>query len=252
MTPFDPFAALALPSDALIDRRVPKILLIENGTYTAANRRRIQEGIEKLRWLAAIKPTTVDVAEYRDAAREYLEITILKLTLRLMTHTDRLVELIHRAVPYPVLSVAWQRNVPELSQAHKRWSRGEAGKTKTDGEIVAAQIGSDCTNRLTVGFREALALARRSIRTLYALYGGWIDAVQALCAARIIEVFSLPASTTKALNRTAALEEFWCLDDRIVRLGTAIEREKQISCRVEMNVELAHLRTNRNAARVKL
>ena len=28
MTPFDPFVALALPPDALIDRRVPKTLLI--------------------------------------------------------------------------------------------------------------------------------------------------------------------------------------------------------------------------------
>ncbi len=48
MTRFDPFSALALPPDALIDRRVPKTLLIENGAVRAGDRRRIQQGIEEL------------------------------------------------------------------------------------------------------------------------------------------------------------------------------------------------------------
>ena len=82
MKPFDPVAALALPAGAFVDRRVPKTLLIENGAPTAADKRRIREGVEEIRWLAALKPTTVGVAEYRDAAREYLEIAVLKLTFR--------------------------------------------------------------------------------------------------------------------------------------------------------------------------
>ena len=82
MKPFDPVVALALPDGALVDRRVPKTLLIENGAHTAADKRRIREGVEEIRWLAALKPTTVGVAEYRDAAREYLEIAVLKLTFR--------------------------------------------------------------------------------------------------------------------------------------------------------------------------
>ena len=57
MKPFDPIAALALPDDALVDRRVPKTLLIENGAPTAADKRRIREGIEEIQWLAALKPT---------------------------------------------------------------------------------------------------------------------------------------------------------------------------------------------------
>ena len=74
MTSFDPFEALALPSNALIDRRVPKTLLIENGAFAAGDRRRIREGIGELRWLAALKPATVGIAVYRDDEREYLEI----------------------------------------------------------------------------------------------------------------------------------------------------------------------------------
>ena len=59
--------ALDLPAAARVARRVPKTLLTEHGTPTAADKRRIAGGIEQLVWLAALKPTTAGVAEYRDA-----------------------------------------------------------------------------------------------------------------------------------------------------------------------------------------
>ena len=161
MNSFELIAALALPDDALVDRRVPKTLLIENGAPTAGDRRRIQEGVAEIRWLAALKPTTVGVAEYRDAGREYLEIAVLQLTLRSGTRAARLIELVHRAVPYPVLLIARQGDTTELSLAHKRWSQGEAGKTVLDGDVVTADMGSGCAGRITTAFCESLAITRQ-------------------------------------------------------------------------------------------
>ena len=252
MTQLDPFAALALPPEALIDRRVPKTVLIENGVFASGDRRRIREGIEELRWLAALKPATVGVAEYRDAAREYLEIAVLKLVLRPSVRADRLVELIHRAVPYPVLLIAWRERALEISLAHKRRSLGEEGKAVIDGEIVAAPFDSECADEPAVAFRKALALARQPRSTLYALYRGWVDTVQALLAARETGAFSLPATEAAAADREAALRECRRLDNRIAEIGSAGGKEKQMSRRVEMNMELARLRTDRDAARARL
>ena len=130
MKGFDPIATLALPDSAVVDRRVPKTLLTENCAPTAADKRRIREGIEEIRWLAALKPNTVGVAPYRDATREYLEIAILNLTLRPVAHPGRLSQLVHRAIPYPVLLFAWRGESLGISLAHKRWSQGEAGKNR--------------------------------------------------------------------------------------------------------------------------
>lgn len=252
MTPFDPLAALALPPDALVDRRVPKALLIENVAPTPADKRRIREGIEDLRWLAALKPTTIGVAEYRDADREYLEIAILTLALRANARAERLVELVHRAVPYPMLLIVWRNDATELSLAHKRWSRNEAGKTVIDGEIVSVRLMGECTDQPIVAFRDALALAGQPRSSLHALYQGWIDAIQALRAAGITGTFSLPSSKPAAADRAAALQECRLLDDRIAEICAAADKERQVSRRVEMNLELARLRTNREAARAKL
>ena len=252
MTPFDPFTALALPPEALIDRRVPKTVLIENGSFASGDRRRIRKGIEELRWLAALKPATVGIAEYRDAEREYLEIAVLKLTLRPAARGARPVELVHRAVPYPLLLIAWRSGTPELSLAHKRRSLGDADKTVVDGEMVAARIDADCAHEPVTAFRDALALERQPRSTLCALYQGWIDAVQAFRAAKVTGAFTIPATAAAAADREVALREYCHLHDTIATMYSAARKETQMSRRVDMNMELARLRADRDAARARL
>ena len=84
-------AALELPASARVDQRVPKKLLTENGAPTAADKRAINDGIEELLWLAALKPNTIGVPDYRDEAREYLEIAVLQLHLRPGSKAARLI-----------------------------------------------------------------------------------------------------------------------------------------------------------------
>ena len=253
MTPFDPFVALSLPPDALVDRRVPKTLLIENGTFAARDRRRIQEGIEELRWLAVLKPTTVGVAEYRDLDRDYLEIAVLKVDLRPSARSERLVELIHRAVPYPVLLIAWQNGRPELSLAHKRRSLAEPDKTVIENEIVMARVCEDsANNELVTSFRDALALARQPRSTLHAVYQAWIDSVHAFHAATITGTFCLPDTSTSATHREATLREYQSLSAEIAKIRSSASKETQVSRRAEMNIKLATLRARRDSARARL
>ena len=252
MNSFDLIDALALPDDALVDRRVPKTLLIDNGAPTAADKRRIQEGVAEIRWLAVLKPTTVGVAEYRDAAREYLEIAVLQLTLRSGARAARLTELVHRAVPYPVLLIAQQGDATELSLAHKRWSQGETGKTVLDGDVVTAGVDNACADQITDAFCDSLAITRRPHASLHALYQAWMDAVQALRAARVTGVFSIPASTAEATDRAVALLDYGRLESRICELSAAGAKEKQLTRLAEINLELKRLRVDRDSARARL
>ena len=252
MTPVDPFKALALPPEALVDRRVPKKLLTESGAPTAKDKRLIRERIEELRWLATLKPTTIGVAEYRDTEREYLEIAVLRLDLRSDARASRLTELVHRAVPYPTLLIAWFSDAVELSLAHKRWSRGEVSKTVIDGEVVTARLADNDDSEVVTQFNNALALTRQPRGTLHALYHGWIDTVLALRAAKVTGAFSLPASATAAADRAAALRECRRLDNSIAEIRATAGKEKQLWRRVEMNLKLARLRTDRDAARERL
>ncbi|MBL8484060.1 MAG: DUF4391 domain-containing protein, partial [Rhodocyclaceae bacterium] len=130
--------AFDLPPDSRIDQRVPKKMLVEHGARTAADKRLILDCLDEVRWLAALKPNSVGIAAYRDDAREYLEIALIAANLQGDRSTParqaRLAELIHRAVPYPVVLLAQAGTALELSLAHKRRAHNDTGKVVLDGE----------------------------------------------------------------------------------------------------------------------
>ena len=254
--------ALDLPASSRVDQRVPKKLLLENGAPTAADKRIINDGIEELLWLAALKPTTIGVPEYRDDVREYLEIAVLRLTLRAAAKATRLVELVHRAVPYPLLLLTEQGERPGLSAAHKRWSQGEAGKVVLeDGYPQMAQIYADynqgthlraSASSVDNAFLANLALGKQPRSSLYALYQGWIDTLLALHAARTTGAFAVAGDAEHAAARRDALQECARLDAEITRLRAAAAKEKQMARQVELNLELKRVEAARAAARTNL
>jgi hypothetical protein len=252
MNTTDLLAALDLPAACRVDQRVPKKLLLENGAPTAADRRRINEGIEEIVWLAALKPTTVGVPDYRDAVRAYLEIAILRLALRPAAKAARLVELVHRAVPYPVLLLTEQEGRAGLSAVHKRWSENEADTTVLDGEVITAAFESECDAGHADAFLQALTLARQPRRSLLTLYQGWLDTLLALRAARLTGTFRLALDGEEATARRTALAETARLDIEIARLRAAAAKEKQLARQVALNFEIKRIEAVRSAARANL
>ncbi len=251
MTGDEVIAALGLPEGARVERRVPKTLLVEHGAPTAADKRRINDGIERIQWVAALKPATVGVAAYRDEVREYLEIAVLRVILRETAKDDRILGLVHRAVPYPVFALAERFDRVTISLAHLRWSQAETDKTVIDGERVAvAAPADDAPHRQA--FAEALALSRQPRETLHALYQGWIDTLLALEAARRSGRFEILAEADRRAARRQALAECARLDAEIARLRGAARKEKQMARLVELNMELERAEAAYAAAKQRL
>ncbi len=257
----DYIIALDLPKDAQVNQRVPKKLLVEHGAPTAGDKRLINDGIEELRWRAALKPHTVGVPEYRDTEREYLEIAVLTLALRPGAKRARLEELVHRAVPYPVFLVTTQApdtlntpntTVTSMSLAHKRWSQAEKDKIVLDEghpeRVVLALVPTE-TER---SFIQALQLKKQPRSHMLALYQGWLDMLLALQAARITGAFAMACSPEHGEARKYALRECARLEAQLAGLRSEAAKEKQIAKRVELNLEYQQLQAQLETARARL
>lgn len=233
--------ALALPLDSRIDKRIPKKMLLEQGAPTSADKRKIQEGIEDLLWIAALKPNNIGVPEYKDSEREYIEIAVLTVTLRPAAKTARLIELIHRAVPYPVALISEQSGAITFSVGHKRLSQGESGKMVVDELRKTKPFRMDDLTQEEAGFIDSLALSQLPARDMFALYQGWLDRITTLEAADITGEFVPVESAGKVETLRAGIETHTRILRELKSLRAKAAKEKQMNRRVELNLHVKRL-----------
>lgn len=244
--------SLALPASCRVDKRVPKKMLAEHGGATAADRRLLTDGIEEAHWLAAIKPATAAIPIWRDVVREYLELAVLSVAVR-STHAkssqlQRLTELVHRAVPYPVLLIVSTPDTVAMSLADKRTVQNEAGRVVLDGDVVSFQFSDEVPD----GLLDALALGQQPQQDLRALYQGWMDTLLAAQVARVTGHFRADPTPDQAAIRRIALIEHQRLEAEAARLRALAAKESQMAKRVDRNLALQRLQAELAAVRARL
>ena len=262
-------SALCLPAEATVGQRVPKKMLAENltsrGTATSADRKLLQEQIDEVTWVAALKPTNAGIPVYQDEVRSYLELAVLSVRLRegsqiapipakVSPSVARLAELVHRAIPYPVLLVLDDNARLYLSLVHIRWAQKEADKAVLDGDLIqgvfvhngspaASVMDADTVN----AFINAMGLSKQPRTDLLTLYQGWMDTLSAWQAAAVTGRFEC-VSPQQATARRAALRRCHELDAQISSLRAAASKEKQMARQVAANLEIKALMAERQQA----
>ncbi len=254
------YAALQLPPDAWLDQRVPKKLFLEQlatrpGT-TAADKKLVREELEEFRWLASLKPSRTGLAAFSNETHDYAEIAILAVVTRAEVKSERLVQLIHRAVPYPVVLLLQTPQTLSLSLAHKRKSlSADAGKPVLEelrsvplaGETVTPRLSADLLNGFGL---PSLTLPRRD---MFSVYSQWMDRLVAFDSAAWLGRLQGPApflpftSASQADQHRAAQQELGRLQREETSLRTRLRGERQLSRKVEWNLALKQLQQRRTA-----
>lgn len=239
MTITDVVAALALPDNCRVDKRVPKKLLFEQGAPTTGDKRLIQDGIEELAWIAALKPTNIGVPAYRDEVREYLEIAILTGIFYSEARAARLIELIHRAVPYPVVLITMQAGTLSVSLVHKRFSQAGAKAVILEGAIETTLLTPKTPFKND--FLASIAVAAQPASNLYSVYQGWFDQIGTLSVAQVSWRYAAAKSPEAVEARRAALALYARHQNELTVLRAQATKEKQIKRRVDINLKIRRL-----------
>ena len=249
------YAALQLPPEAWVDQRVPKKLFLEQlatqqGT-TSADKKLVREELEEFRWLASLKPGTSGLAPYSDDTREYAEIAVLAVLSRREGKSDRLCQLIHRSVPYPVVLFLQTPQNLNLSLAHKRKALNfDAGKPvleESRSVLLAGRLSEDLIGSL------ALPSLNLPTRDMFTVYSQWMDRLVAFDSTAWLSRLHgpvpfqvLPSAMQAGLHREAQ-QELTGLDNEETALRTRLHGEKQLSRKVESNLALKQLQQRRLA-----
>ncbi|SFP14706.1 DUF4391 domain-containing protein [Variovorax sp. 770b2] len=272
LSAIDVIEALDLPPAALVNQRVAKKMLLQGmgggGVPTTADRKLIQEYVDEMSWVAALKPVNSGVPQYQDEQHSYLEVIVMSVTLRAPAQAGgssetksakvgRVAELLHRAIPYPLILLVQDADKLSMSLAHIRRAHNEADKIVLDSESVlvtftptAGHDQADNTTALAVrsDFLASLPLNKQPRANLRALYQGWMDALSALEAAAITGLYVRSDSPMQATERRAALRRYRELDAQIARLRALAGKDRQMAHQVAANLQIQALMAQRQQA----
>ena len=243
--------AFRLPPQALVAHRIPKKMLVEQGAPTAADKRLINDKVDELWWHAALKPGTIGVPVSSGPEGEVIELALVSVQLKPDSRdaqAQRLRQLIHRAIPYPVLLVASASASKSdgfvLSLARKRASLGEAGKWVLEETTETHAFDPAHATAAEGQFMSSLALdqmSRSALLDLSALYQGYADRVTALAVAQVTGLFSAIAVGATASAQRQALADRQQVLQQLSAVRSAAAKARQMNQRVALNLQIQRL-----------
>lgn len=243
---------LAIPETCRLGKRIFKKLFEENATLTVTDRKALRDDLDVLTWAYTLKPSTVAIQPYQDSEREYLEIALLQADLKARKRVGRLAEVIHRAIPYPVVLVFSHDGEVLVSLAHKRFSQAEKGAVVADDFLATNWIALADPPPPQQAFLASLRFADLPQTHFYALYSAWADRLVALACADLSGAFRLESPLERRGERRARLTECRALEARIQGLKTKIRKETQFNRQVELNTQIKQLERQLDALAAEL
>ena len=232
---------MGLPDGSRLDRRIFKRMIRDHGQLTSADKRALAEDVGQLTWRYALKAGTVQVLPYVDEQREYLEIAIIEALLGSRRRVGRLAEVLHRAIPYPVVLVQAEGEGLNVSVAHKRQSRAERGAVVAEDVIMTKWIDGPPADA-DEAFVAALGFVRLPQHDFFALYRAYGDLVLAHRCAELSGRFD-SAATRPTDQRRKELARCEGLAKEIKALRSAIRSESRFAAQVELNARIKTLDT---------
>lgn len=229
--------AIELPLTARIDKRIPKKLLMEQVAVTVADRRLIQESVDELLWLGALKPSTVGIKELKDETHEYLEIAVICAQYKPNSKTPQISKLIHKVIPYPVFLIFQTDKMVGLSLAHKRLSQSD--KNRVVLETYRQTSGKALQPEVKQLFLESLSSALRCRTNLFDAYQLWQECLIKLEAAEITGSFidfEISFSQITLIDET--IQRYEKLNQKLITTRSRACKEKQMNRKVALNLEL--------------
>lgn len=235
------YEGMGIPDSCLLGKTVFKKLFHENIGLGATDKKIFRDDIDTVIWQYTLKPNTIPIQPYENGNREYLEIAVLQVDLKTQRRTSRIAEIIHRAIPYPVVVVFDFGKMCALSLAHKRFSQAEKEAIVAEDIIISEWIDLSALTPVQQAFLDSMAVTMLTHTHFLSFYSALLDRVIAMDCARLNGEYRVESTEEKRTVRRERLSACRELEGRIAEYKAAIKRETQFNRQVELNTKIKEL-----------
>ena len=238
--------AMNLPDSCLLNSRIYKKMLLESADLSSNDKKVVTEDVDTLVWRYTLKPETINIPKLQTDEFEYPEIAVIHVTLKSSKRAKRLVEILQRAIPYPLALIISHDNMLWLSLANKRQSRADSQKLMVEAFFDSNWIDGAAPESIEQEFIASLDSKQLDWTNFYTFYQGYVARMLALQAARLTDQFRLEypqnsdtaTSAGQTRNRQTLLQNIRQLEEEVSSLKASLKIETQFNRRLALNMSI--------------
>ena len=252
---------MAIPNTCHLGKRVFKKLSHENAKLSATDKKALRDDVDTILWQYTFKPTTIPIQSYEDDQREYHEVALLQVNLKQDKRVNRLCEIIHRAIPYPLILVFHISNHQSsinnqkclISLAYKRFSQAEKEAIVAEGFQATGWLDLSNPTENQAAFLESLDISTWPHMHFFAFYRAAMDRVIALACAEHSGHYSLEIPNGLSVDdRVNKLKQVEKLQQEKSEIQGKLKKEKNLGTQVQLNTRIKQIRDRIEAIKSEL
>lgn len=175
---------LALPDSTFLGTRITKKMILENNDLSSSNKKLLNDLIQTVEWLNTLKPETLNIPTYVTEAVEYIEVAILKITLKIDAKNHgklkSITKFFHTLIPYPVILLLELGEEMAISLADKRINQADNSKLVIENSYNSQWFHIGNLKHNERDFLNDFSLKNVSSINYYELYQDFISKLIAL------------------------------------------------------------------------
>jgi len=228
------FYYFSLPKKCYLNKKIFKKLILEQIKLGATDKKVIIDDIKELRVGYSLNPDNIAISAYSDDEREYLEIQFITVRLRAPKRAERIAEILHRSIPYPLVLLLECEGLTMLHLAEKRLSLADSGKMTVEHKVYTGWLGLSNLRKVESDFFQSLE--GLPYTNFLAYYRAIAERIIALNCAELSGCFELGKK-----NRQEALETIRKLRQQQDEIRGKLKKEKNMGTKVALNTKIKQI-----------
>lgn len=247
------YEKMMIPESCRLGKRVYKRLFHENAKLSATDKKALRDDVDNILWQYTFKPTTIPIQPYEDEQREYHEVALLQVNLKQTGRVNRLAEILHRAIPYPLFLVFVSDTTCSISLAYKRFSQAEKEAIVAEGFQATGWLELSNPTEIQAAFLESLDISTWPHTHFFAFYKAAVDRVVAFACAEHSGHYSLVILNGLSVDdRVNKLKQVEKLHQEKSEIQGKLKKEKNLGTQVQLNTRIKQIKDRIDAVKSEI
>lgn len=238
--------ALNLPTACWVNQKLPKTFFKRNFDLTLSERKLLDDFsiIQQMEIVASINVETANIPAYVDDVVTYEEVNIIAIqttTEQFERQKHKIVELVQKCIPNPMLVMVYDNQQMILNVAEKRINNNDVTKRVIEKLYTTANLPLPISDFKNQAFIQSLTFEKANKLNLQNYYQHFIQCFIGLQTAQISGTFvARPYKRSK--EDALLLEEIEAFKEAIFTLENQAKKETQVAEMVKLNTKIQEVR----------